>query len=155
MSSQGGSGFNIGDLVQVWIAAAVSLSAFFAWLLWKVTRLGTFQSLPNVRVEAQGGSPPRLIRMQLEGPNADRWQIASAAISKPRDVQFLGVTMVLDNYGGGDWSIGEPVGRTMLQPPIDLALSSLESPVLIMVKLSLKAFPRITSLHPITVKSAA
>ena len=146
-----GSGFEWADLIQVWIAVAVSLSAFFALLLWRVTRIRTFQTMPNVKAHGLGGNPPRLAFIALEGPTADRWVISRATITQPRDVVFLHLAVEPDDYGGGSWSIGEPVGRVLDYPSSTIVLSSLDKPVSINVRLSLKAFPKIANLQPITI----
>lgn len=146
-------GFEFADLIQVWIGFAVSMSAFFGWLLWRVTRLSTYQSMPNVKVIVGRGHAHAfgIVSIHLEGPTADRWAITRITITKPRDVQFLRHYQELNDYGEGVTQFGEPVGRTLDHPPLMVGFSSLEQPLSVTIKLSLKAFPKITSLHPITI----
>ena len=149
-------GLKAADFVQVWIGVAVSLSAFFGWLLWRVTRLGTFQTMPNVKVVVAKGHSRDIgiANIRLEGPTCDRWTITQVTIRKPKGVQFLRHYQEPDEYGGGTTQFGEPIGRTLNHPQSMIAVTSLKEPVSLVIKMSLKAFPKITSLHPITISNA-
>lgn len=152
MTDESGSGFGLSDWIQVWIGAAVSISAAFAWLTYRFTKSGFFLSLPRVESTSLSADRPNHVWLTLAGPHADEWDIRTVAIRSPRSTHFLESVGKENSYGETVWEAGPAIGRKQnycFSTPC--IFSSLDEPVKLLIKLSLRALPSVTSRRPITI----
>ena len=152
MNGEQGAGLKVADLIQVWIGIAISITALFTWLTYRITKGGFFLSLPHVVVTSNDANQPNLVWLSLSGANADQWEITTVFVKSPRSVWLLQLIEEDDGRGGGAWKIGKPIGRSVPYPlGAPIVLSSVEEPVRLRIKLSLKALPSVTSWRTATI----
>jgi hypothetical protein len=149
MKSEGG--LEWGDLIQVWIGLAVSASAFFAWLTYRITKGGFFLNLPHLVAHIHVREEPRRISATLRGAGNEQWDIVEARVVSPRSVKLISAKCESDRYGGVVWSEETVVGRSMKNPKQYFYVSSIDRPVKLRCKLALKASPSITSFRTATI----